>query len=146
MYGQFVREIKEDINESKSWNWVKNSDLKSSTTALIFSAQEQALRTNYTKFHIDKTSESPLCRLCGIKGESISHIISECSKLAENNTRKNMTVLHKTFIGTYNEPLNLRLLVVTRPRGKPFQYYTVSISINLKRITCKHNAHIRKLP
>ena len=39
MHGKFVREIKEDINESKSWNWVKNSDLKSSTTALIFSAQ-----------------------------------------------------------------------------------------------------------
>ena len=88
MYGQFVREIKEDINESKSWNWVKNSDLKSSTTALIFSAQEQALRTNYTKFHIDKTSESPLCRLCGIKGESISHLISECSKLAQKQYKE----------------------------------------------------------
>ena len=43
MYGQFVREIKKDINENKSWNWVKNSDLKSSTTALILSAQEHAL-------------------------------------------------------------------------------------------------------
>ena len=80
MHGQFVQEIKEDINESKPWNWVKKSNLKSSTTALIFSAQEQSLRTNYTEFHIDKTSESPLCRLCGIKGESISHIISECGK------------------------------------------------------------------
>ena len=53
-YGQFVREIKEDINESKSWSWVKNSDIKASTTTLIFSAQEQALSTSYTKFHIDK--------------------------------------------------------------------------------------------
>ena len=88
MYGQFVREIKEDINESKSWNWVKNSDLKSSTTALIFSSQKQALRTNYTKFHIDKTSESPLCRLCGIKGESISHLISECSKLVQKQYKE----------------------------------------------------------
>ena len=51
MYGKFVREIKEDISESKSWNWVKNSDLKSHTTALLFSVKELALRTNYTKFH-----------------------------------------------------------------------------------------------
>ena len=62
--------------------------IKSSTTALIFSVQEQALRTNYTKFHIDKTSESPLFRLCGIKGESISHLISECSKLTQKQYKE----------------------------------------------------------
>ena len=88
MYGQFVREIKEDINQSKSWHWVKNSDLKSSTTAMIFSAQEKAFRTKYTKFQIDKTSESPLYRLCNIKGESISHIISECSKFAQKQYKE----------------------------------------------------------
>jgi len=53
-------------------------DLKVTTEALICSAQEQSLRTNYIKFHIDKLSDSPLCRLCGKKGESISHVVSEC--------------------------------------------------------------------
>ena len=38
---------------------------------LICSAQEQALRTNYTKFYIDKSSESPICRMCGKKAETI---------------------------------------------------------------------------
>ena len=83
MYGQFVREITDDVDETKSWNWVRQSDLKPGTVSLIFSAQEQALRSNYSKFHIDKTSESPLCILCGAKGESISHLVSECSNLAQ---------------------------------------------------------------
>ena len=46
--------------------------LKGCTEALICSAQEQAVRTNYVKFHIDKTIDSPLC-----------HLISECGKLAQ---------------------------------------------------------------
>ena len=29
-------------------------------TASVFAAQEQALQTKYVKFHIDKTSDSPL--------------------------------------------------------------------------------------
>ena len=38
--------------------WIAKVDLKGSTEALICSAQEQALRTNYTRFHIDHTVES----------------------------------------------------------------------------------------
>ena len=39
--------------------------MKIGTEALLCAAQEQAIRTNYVKHHIGKTSESPLCRLCG---------------------------------------------------------------------------------
>ena len=37
----------------------------------------------YIKFHIDKTSDSPLRRSFGKKGETVSHIISKCKKLAQ---------------------------------------------------------------
>ena len=50
---------------------------------LIFAAQEQALRTNHVKFNRDKSVDSPLCRLCGQKGETINHIIGECKCLAQ---------------------------------------------------------------
>ena len=80
MYGQFIRNKDTNINEEYTWNWIMKSDLKSTTEALIFAAQEQALRTNYVKFHIDKTIESPTCRMCGKTGETVSHILSECSK------------------------------------------------------------------
>ena len=50
--------------------------------ALSFAAQEQALRTNYVKFNIDKSVKSPLCRLRKQKAETINHIVSECKMLA----------------------------------------------------------------
>ena len=82
MRGQYVRE-KEGIDWDRTWQWIVKGDLKGCTEALICSAQEQALRTNYTRFHIDHTAESPLCRMCGRKGETVAHVVSECSKLAQ---------------------------------------------------------------
>ena len=83
MHGQFLREMPETVDKFKTWEWTRNGDLKVETEALIFAAQEQALRTNYVKFNIDKSVESPLCRLCDQKGETINHIISECMCLAQ---------------------------------------------------------------
>ena len=61
MYGQFVREMPEKIDKDLSWKWLVQNDLKVQTEATICAAQEQALRTNYTKNKTDKTSENPLC-------------------------------------------------------------------------------------
>ena len=82
MHGQCVRE-KEGIEWDRTWQCIAKGDLKGCTEALIRSAQEQALRTNYMRFHIDHTAESPLCRMCGSKGETVAHVVSECSKLAQ---------------------------------------------------------------
>ena len=71
IYGQYVRE-KEGIDWNRTWQWIAKGDLKGCTEALICSAQEQALTTNYTRFHIDHTPESPLCRMCGSKGETVA--------------------------------------------------------------------------
>ena len=65
MYGQFVREMPENVDKNKTWQWLSKCDLKIGTVALLCAAQEQAIRKNYVKHYIDKTSESPLCRLCG---------------------------------------------------------------------------------
>ena len=65
------------------WQWLSRGDLKFGTESLLCAAQEQAIRTNYMKYHIDKTSESSLCRLFGKKGESVQHITSGCEKLAQ---------------------------------------------------------------
>ena len=87
---------KSDLEQS--WTWIWKSDLKVETEALIFAAQEQALRTNYLKFHIDKTGESPPCRMCNEKGESVNHVISECKKLAQTDYR-DTTTLQESFTG-----------------------------------------------
>ena len=61
---------------------------KKETEGLILAAQEQALRTNSIKHSIDKTSQTPLCRLCGESTETVWHIVSGCKKLAQNAYRK----------------------------------------------------------
>ena len=63
MYGQYVRHI-EDKEKTNTWKWLRKSNLEGCIEALICSALEQALRTYYVKFHIDKIGESPLCRMC----------------------------------------------------------------------------------
>ena len=81
------------------------SDLKPETEALIIAAQDQSLRTNYVKFHIDKTTDSPLCRMCKEKGESVMHILSECSKLAQREYKRRhdnvARIVHWELCGMY---------------------------------------------
>ena len=55
--------MSEKVYKNKTWQWLSRSDLKICTEALLCAAQEKAIRTNYVKSHIDRTSESPLCRL-----------------------------------------------------------------------------------
>ena len=88
MHGQFLTHLEEDVDINGTWDWVKNAKLKSSTEALICVAQEQALQKNYVKFHVDKSVESPLRRMCHETGESITHAISEYSKLAQKEYEK----------------------------------------------------------
>ena len=59
MHGQFFRDTDGIVDRKKSWLWLKNGDLKKGTEALIMAAQEQAIRTNYVKHHIDKSRDSP---------------------------------------------------------------------------------------
>ena len=49
MYGQFLREMPETVDKDKTWEWIRKSHLKVETEALIFAAQEEALRTNYER-------------------------------------------------------------------------------------------------
>ena len=65
MHGQFSREMPEEVDKEKSWYWLSRGDVEVETGALLCSAQEQALRTNYIKHHIDKSIDSPMCRMCG---------------------------------------------------------------------------------
>ena len=87
MYGQLLREMPETVDKDKAWEWSRRSDLKIETEA-IFAAQEQALRTNFVKFSIDKSVKSPLCRLCNQKDETINHIVSECKMLANREYKR----------------------------------------------------------
>ena len=82
MHGQYRRQII-TIADPYSWEWLKQQDLKKETESLIIAAQDQAVRTNYIKHRVDKTTASPLCRLCRSSSETIDHILNGCPKLAQ---------------------------------------------------------------
>ena len=82
----YVRQI-EDKDKSNIWKWLRKSNLKESIEALIYSAHKQSPRTNYVKFHIDKTGESLLWRMCKVESKTISHIMGECKTRYDNVCR-----------------------------------------------------------
>ena len=55
---------------------------------MVCAAQEQAIRMNHIKYNIDKTADSPTCRLYKERGETVSHIVSECKKLAQTDYKR----------------------------------------------------------
>ena len=95
MHGQFIRETMEKVDKEKTWQWLSRGDLKVGTEALLCGTQEQAIRTNYVEYHIDKTRESPFFRLCGKKGESVQHITSGCEKLAQKVYKRRLNNVAK---------------------------------------------------
>ena len=58
MHEQFARDM-EDKDKSNTWRWMRKSDLKECTDALICSAQEQSIQSNSIKYNIDKTGGHP---------------------------------------------------------------------------------------
>ena len=53
----------------------------------IIAAQDQALRTNSIKRIIDKQNVSAKCIICGEGDKTVRHIVSECKKLAQKQSR-----------------------------------------------------------
>ena len=51
--------------------------------SLLIAVQNNAIITNHIKAKIDKTQQNSKCRLCECRDETINHIISKCSKLAQ---------------------------------------------------------------
>ena len=81
LHGQYLRQTK--VRSDQCWAWLLNGDLKRETESLIVTAQNQSIRTNLVKAKIDKSQGDSLCRMCRKVDESIDHIASGCSKLAQ---------------------------------------------------------------
>ena len=82
LYGRF-KQLISNISYEKTWTWLRKGNLKRETESLLIAAQNNAVRTNHIKARIDKTQQNSKCWLCGDRDETINHIISECSKLAQ---------------------------------------------------------------
>ena len=68
--------------------WLQNRYLKRETESLTVAAQNQSIRTNLVKAKIDKSQGDSLCRVYKKVDESIDHIVSGCSKLAQKEYKR----------------------------------------------------------
>ena len=87
LHGQYLRQTKE-VRSDQCWAWLQNGDLKMETESLIVAVQNQSIRTNLVKAKIDKSQADSLCRTCRKVDESIDHIVSGCSKLAQKEYKR----------------------------------------------------------
>ena len=116
LYGHFKRLIN-DISHEKTWTWLRKENFKRETESLLKAAQNNAIRTNQIKGIIDKTQQNSKCRLCGDSDETINHIISECSKLAQKEYKarhdwvmcKKLKVDHTNKWYMYNQAAVLKI-------------------------------------
>ena len=69
-------------------NQRRSNNIKTETESLIMAAQEQALNCNSVKKDIYGLKVSDKCRLCGKNVESITHIVSACSMLAQRDYKR----------------------------------------------------------
>ena len=61
-------------------------------------AQNSAIRTNQIKARIEKLQQNSKCRLCSDRDETINHIVSECSKLAQKEYKARHDWVGKVMI------------------------------------------------
>ena len=109
MHGQWRRDRDKivTIDTAKSDQWLKQSGIHSETESLICAAQEQSLATNYVRNKIWKQNVTSKCRLCKVKEETVSHLVSECTMLAgtkySNRHDRIGTYLHWCILKELNE-------------------------------------------
>ena len=59
------------------------------------------------KYHINKSVDSAFCRMCGETGETISHIVSECSKLSQREYKRRLQNVARMIHWKLGEKFNL---------------------------------------
>jgi len=89
MHGKFFRDV-EGVADGRSWQWLRAGYLAKSTEAFICAAQEQALRTRLFRKTIVGEDVVAECRICGKAGESVGHLVSGCSGLAQRAYKRSM--------------------------------------------------------
>jgi hypothetical protein len=91
LHGRYFKELERpEIKIQASHHaWLKKSNIHPETEGFIFAIQDRVINTRNYKKHIcgwqliiDK------CRFCGTEGETVEHIISSCTVLAQSEYKK----------------------------------------------------------
>ena len=108
LHGQYIRDIEGKVNKEDTAGWLRSGRLKKETEGLIVAAQDQVLSTNAIKVKIYNQSGSPMCRLCGVKEETVDHLVSCCEKIAQTDYKgrhdRVATLIHWSLCKQYGFP------------------------------------------
>ena len=113
LHGQHFRQMKE-VGAKESWTWLQRGELKKETEGMIMAAQSQSLKTNAIKARIDKSREDAKCRMCNEKEETIHHIVSGCSNLAQKEYKRRHDCVARAlhwFTGIFYVSEDLKLVI-----------------------------------
>ena len=106
--GQYLRDIEGKVDIKKTRSWIRNGDQKREIEGFLLAAQDQALRTKAIKAKIDKTIDANKYRLCKEKEETVDHLVSACSKIAQTDYKERhnnvASMLHWNLSKKYNIP------------------------------------------
>ena len=94
---------------------LRRESLYRKTESLLTEVQNNAIRIKYAKANINNTQLNCKCKLSGDGDETVNHIISECSKLAQKEYQSRHDwvpkvihwELHKELILDYTDKLKI---------------------------------------
>ena len=87
LQGQFIKAT-EEVRSKRSWDWLKKGYLKKETESTIVAAEDQVLCTRNLRNVVYRENFQSICRVCGAADETVAHIVSECSKLAQKEHKQ----------------------------------------------------------
>jgi hypothetical protein len=113
--GRYFKELEQpEINIQASHAWLKKSNIHLETEGFIFAIQDRVINTrNYKKHICGLQSIIDKCRICGTEGETIEHIISSCTVLAQSAYKKRHDIFAKII--HMNLAVKFNLLKNTQP-------------------------------
>ncbi|KAJ8723807.1 hypothetical protein PYW07_007787 [Mythimna separata] len=83
LHGRFYRALHgPDVDQLASVAWLRAGDLFGETEGFVCAIMDEVVLTNNYRRFIVKDGTVDICRACHCPGESIRHIISGCSRLA----------------------------------------------------------------
>jgi hypothetical protein len=111
LHGRYFKELKQpEINIQASHAWLKKSNIHPETEAI----QDRVINTrNYKKHRCGLKWVIDKCRIWGTEGETIEHIISSCTVLAQSEYKKRHDIFAKII--HMNLAVKFNLLKDTQP-------------------------------
>jgi len=88
LHGQFLRDISDAVDYRFQWSWLFHSNFTKELEGFVMACQDQAISTNSIKVRIFHQAGSASCRLCGSADETVDHVLTSCSVIAQSYYKK----------------------------------------------------------